>query len=65
MFRAVPITAPVARLALGVILAATLMLSGWQGYSIANANAERTDFEALIERIPAGDTLFAIHSGLE
>lgn len=61
----VPITAPIARAALGIVLAATLVLSGWQAYSVANSDAERADFAALIGRIPQGDTLFAIHAGLE
>lgn len=60
-----PITGPVARTALAIILASVLVLSGWQAASIANADAERAGFAALIARIPAGDTLFAIHSGLE
>ncbi|MBU1174255.1 MAG: hypothetical protein KKH72_02550, partial [Alphaproteobacteria bacterium] len=58
------ITAPVTRFALGVILAATLSLSGWQAYSIANADTERADFQAVIERVPSGHTLFATHSGI-
>lgn len=61
----VSIAAPTARWALGVILVATLALSGWQAYSITNASAERAEFEALIARIPAGDTLFATHAGME
>jgi hypothetical protein len=58
----VPITAPAARRALTAILAATVFLSGWQAYSFVNADAERRDFLSLIARVPAGDTLFAIHS---
>ena len=60
-----PITSPLMRMSLAVTLAAVLALTGWQAYSISNASGERASFERLIARIPEGQTLFGIHSGLE
>ncbi len=60
----VPVSAPIARWSLGVALLATLTLSGWQAYSIHNAGTERADFMALIDRVPTGQTMFAIHTGM-
>ena len=60
-----PVTAPLMRGSLAVMLVAVLALTVWQASSISNASTERAAFARLIGRIPAGQTLFAIHSGLE
>lgn len=52
---------PLTRGILSVFLVATLGLSTWQAYSAVNSDAGRQQFLDLIQRIPAGDTLFMEH----
>ena len=59
-----PVSTPVTRAGLGLLLVMTLSLSGWQAWSISNAEIERRDFAALVENVPPGDTLFATHADL-
>lgn len=58
-----PIYAPLTRFSLALVLAITLGLSGWHAYSTYNSQVERENFLAMIERIPAGQTLFMVHAG--
>ncbi len=58
------INASVTRVSLAVFLVLTLGLSGWHAYVTHNSEVVRKDFLASIERIPAGQTLFAVHAGI-
>lgn len=60
-----PIGALSTRVFLGIFLAVTLGLSGWQALSISNSGPGQRDFVSLIQRIPQGDTLFMIHVDVE